>query len=627
MRVKIHLDRGGSIATAFSFVLVMSIFGVQTVKASSPLEWTQNSTFVRSGYKWDLIVYNWEFLDPPNFDLPTFEVSPEWYDIQNYALWPQDGVVMLAASDPIMGDPYGRSARVTYGPFIDPYSDELPQPLSVTSTGTLVLQAVVSNYGSTNYVFPFWTGIKFDAWFRDPLDNNRKMMIEMYFHGTGIQGLWGNELFREAPLGNPVIDDHVIKLEAFPEYCTISGDTPGSNFAMTGAYSWSASQFTIDLKGIWQRAANHFGRSYADELYAVALDVETGMSFSLDSRRPVAFALLNQLKVIYTSGPNTPSTPSGPSSGHTGTSYIYTTSTTDPNGDSIRYLFDWGDGSFTWTGYYNSGATASASHQGGTVGSFPVKVRAQDDTGLYSNWSPSLTISISNNPPNTPTTPSGPTSLVMNKYYTYSTKTTDPDGDQVCYEFSWGDGTTTTTGYYASGATAYASHKWTIDGTLYIRVRSKDPYGGWSGWSSSLMVVVTYTCPTLLSWNGTAYEEEGLLDIHSTSDVTVDCTLSHIVPAGRLAMLSLRELDNFTSHIDYIKLYIADEIGNRHECSVIFARHNELGPVTEKLLYDDSTRVDIAPGERTDLWFLLPKDVASIQYFVFQINGYNSKPY
>jgi hypothetical protein len=40
-----------------------------------------------------------------------------------------------------------------------------------------------------------------------------------------------------------------------------------------------------------------------------------------------------------------------------------------------------------------------------------------------------------NAPPNTPSKPSGPTSGVVGTSYTYSTSTTDPDGDNVCYQF------------------------------------------------------------------------------------------------------------------------------------------------------------------------------------------------
>jgi len=287
------------IVILFQTALLMLMFEVRPAEASSPTEWTKNSTFVLSGYKWDPILYDWEFVDPPFWDWVSGEIFE--YDDHNYAQWPQDGVIKLSASDPTKRDFFGRSARITYGLFLDPYPDALPTPITVSSADTLTLNAKVSNYGSSNLDHLSWTGIKFDAWFKDPLNSDRKMVIEMYFHGTSFQGVWGNELYRTIPLGRGDIDDHLIKLQAFPEYCTMTGDIPHSDFSMLAypLYFVESTEFTIDLKGIWQRAAAYFGRSSSDELYAVALDVETGRWFALGSR-PTAFAEVNEVRVTYT---------------------------------------------------------------------------------------------------------------------------------------------------------------------------------------------------------------------------------------------------------------------------------------------------------------------------------------
>lgn len=98
------------------------------------------------------------------------------------------------------------------------------------------------------------------------------------------------------------------------------------------------------------------------------------------------------------SPPNTPATPSGPTSGYAGISYTYTTSTTDPDGDSVRYQFDWGDDSTTTTGWYAPGTQASASHSWSSPGIYNVKVRAQDSLNAWSGWSPSLTVNIESPP-------------------------------------------------------------------------------------------------------------------------------------------------------------------------------------------------------------------------------------
>jgi len=93
--------------------------------------------------------------------------------------------------------------------------------------------------------------------------------------------------------------------------------------------------------------------------------------------------------------PAKPATPSGPASGKVGTEYTYTTSTTDPNGDKIYYMFNWGDGTTSgWVGPSNSGATASAKKTWTTKGSYQVKVVAKDVHGVLSVWSDPLPVSM-----------------------------------------------------------------------------------------------------------------------------------------------------------------------------------------------------------------------------------------
>lgn len=92
--------------------------------------------------------------------------------------------------------------------------------------------------------------------------------------------------------------------------------------------------------------------------------------------------------------PNKPNRPQGTSEGKLNTPYTYSTSTTDPNGHQVYYLWDWGDGTQSdWMGPYNSGATAETTHTW-TVKTSSVKVRAKDINGAESDWSESLPISM-----------------------------------------------------------------------------------------------------------------------------------------------------------------------------------------------------------------------------------------
>ncbi|MFE3846078.1 PKD domain-containing protein [Thermoplasmatota archaeon] len=88
--------------------------------------------------------------------------------------------------------------------------------------------------------------------------------------------------------------------------------------------------------------------------------------------------------------PDTPTTPSGPSSGYAGETYSYSTSSTDPEDDTIQYFFDWGDSQ-------NSGwiSSASRSHSWSVDGTYNVKVKARDTFLDESGWSPDKTVEIS----------------------------------------------------------------------------------------------------------------------------------------------------------------------------------------------------------------------------------------
>ncbi len=133
-------------------------------------------------------------------------------------------------------------------------------------------------------------------------------------------------------------------------------------------------------------------------------------------------------------------------------------------------------------------------------------------------------------------------------------------------------------------------------------------------------------CPTLFVWNGAGYAEEGILDIHAESDVTVQHEIQNTLALENGAYkLQLRELDNFTSHIDQVKLYAVDDEGKQHLCPLTYAYHNELGKVTWKLFFDDEKRVDLTPTQTIDLKFLPSIPYSQTVGFIFEINGYNVK--
>ena len=98
--------------------------------------------------------------------------------------------------------------------------------------------------------------------------------------------------------------------------------------------------------------------------------------------------------------PETPDTPDGPAEGVAGIEYDFSSNTTDPDGDGIFYMFDWGDGSHSnWLGSFPSGEKAVGTHSWDLTGDYEIRVKAKDDNGSDETaWSNPIAIHIAGGP-------------------------------------------------------------------------------------------------------------------------------------------------------------------------------------------------------------------------------------
>jgi hypothetical protein len=105
---------------------------------------------------------------------------------------------------------------------------------------------------------------------------------------------------------------------------------------------------------------------------------------------------INELyDITFNHDPAKPDQPSGETNGEVGNEYSYTTSTIDPDGDQVYYLWDWGDGNVSeWMGPYDSGLTSGLTHTWTVKGSYNIKVKAKDTHGIESPWSDPLSITM-----------------------------------------------------------------------------------------------------------------------------------------------------------------------------------------------------------------------------------------
>jgi hypothetical protein len=98
--------------------------------------------------------------------------------------------------------------------------------------------------------------------------------------------------------------------------------------------------------------------------------------------------------------PETPTKPDGPNEGVAGYEYNFSSSTTDPDGDNIFYMFDWGDDTVSnWLGPFPPGEDVTISNSWDYAGDFSIRVKAKDDNGSgETDWSPPLSIDIVGGP-------------------------------------------------------------------------------------------------------------------------------------------------------------------------------------------------------------------------------------
>jgi len=101
-----------------------------------------------------------------------------------------------------------------------------------------------------------------------------------------------------------------------------------------------------------------------------------------------------RIKTI-TRPPEIPERPDGPTAGNVDVEYPFSTCTTDPDGDQVYYLWEWGDNtSSEWLGPFDSGEVAEAYHSWDESGEYEIRVKARDTHNVESGWTKNLSIYI-----------------------------------------------------------------------------------------------------------------------------------------------------------------------------------------------------------------------------------------
>jgi LPXTG-motif cell wall-anchored protein len=197
------------------------------------------------------------------------------------------------------------------------------------------------------------------------------------------------------------------------------------------------------------------------------------------------------------SPPETPTAPVGTINGFHGTSYVYSTSTTDPDNDTLYYRFDWGDTTTSgWLGPYQNGSSMSTSHLWHAPGSYPVVVQARDSFGHESGWSNATTVTMTNRAPNLPINASpanGATAVPIAPVLTWVGG--DPDaGDIVVNDIYFGTNASPPRIVENQSETRFTPGTLSYQTTYYWKIVAKDGYGGIT--NGSLWSFTTTSAPS-----------------------------------------------------------------------------------------------------------------------------------
>lgn len=209
-----------------------------------------------------------------------------------------------------------------------------------------------------------------------------------------------------------------------------------------------------------------------------------------------------------------------------------------------------------------------------------------DKSSIFKVYQPSG--APANHPPYVPSKPSGPTHGYINQTLSFSTSTTDPDGNLIKYVFDWGDGTTYITDFYSSGDIATASHSWSQSGIYHVRVKAIDSRGAESDWSSSLEVNISY--PTELHPPVAVIKSPDSALTNQT--ITFDASHSHD-PDGNIVNYTWRFGDGTTGY--GVKVNHSYSKSGNYTVVLTVMDNDGLSDSTSK-------RIDIKPDSDSDGW-------------------------
>jgi len=322
--------------------------------------------------------------------------------------------ICLATIDTVTGGP----TALSYGSYIFGTADDVPY--DIANNGTNIFYVTGETASTQANFFPITTNAyqQFlqggrDAFFFE-LDTAQtpanQMLYCTYIGGsTGGSG-WDGGRSIELDSSNNAYIAGLTECSDFPLVNPLGSYNGGNEaFACLFDSTQSGSASLLD--------STYIGGSGHDEGYGIGIDNNddafvTGLTYSTDfpTQNPYqgtnagqSDAFITQIGVPGNKPPQKPLRPAGPISGTINVQYPYTTMATDPDGDLMRFGWDWNGNGIVdqWDdnggSWYNSGQLCTTLNSWSSQGTYTIRVMAEDSNGAGSVWSDPLTVTIPKN--------------------------------------------------------------------------------------------------------------------------------------------------------------------------------------------------------------------------------------
>ncbi|MFO7638965.1 MAG: PKD domain-containing protein [bacterium] len=206
-------------------------------------------------------------------------------------------------------------------------------------------------------------------------------------------------------------------------------------------------------------------------------------------RRLVVLALLVMLGGCRNSPPEPPLL-SGQARLRPGDTLRLSAWSVDPDGDSVGYRVDWGDGNESdWSDWYPSGERAAFAHGYGDTGRFEVTARARDRDAPGAVSDPFFA-RVYEYGPSRPSRPRlAADTVVVGDSFGCMSSAAHPLNERVALQFDWGDTLGDWSDFVKPDSWLVVRHAYSDPGSYAVRARARDSLGHVSDWSDSTAVV------------------------------------------------------------------------------------------------------------------------------------------